>query len=83
MVNSQAGLVMVGLSPGADLVAETTTAGVEFRTDLFAAQFGYIFVNCLVSVNDTTLINFGGSDYGYDIATHTVGDDGWQVVTDR
>ncbi len=76
------GLVMVG---GLQFVpiqtAESTTDGITVDNSTIPDFGQNVHGNCLVSVNETTIISFGGVDWWNDltIAVFTLGDFEWQV----
>ncbi len=61
--------------------SESTTNGVNIDNSTFAEFGEHIYGNCLVNVNNTTLISFGGypSQNYRKIAMHTIGNSGWEV----
>ena len=81
-LNSQFGLVMVGGIGNSDTFpSESTTDGINIDSSS-VAEFGeQVSGNCLVNVNDTTLISFGG--YDGRIAVHTIGNSEWEVRNSR
>ncbi len=85
-LNSQLGLVMVGgfNVAGNALPSESTTDGINVDSNAVAGFGDFIYANCLVNVNDTTLISFGGvpsDNNGRRIAVHTIGNSAWEVGT--
>ncbi len=82
-LNSQFGLIMVGGYGGSQdtFPSESTTDGITIDSSTIA-EFGEIlYSNCLVNVNDTTLISFGGDrTNGRRIAMHTIGNSEWEVT---
>ncbi len=74
------GLVMVGSYRPTTSSAESTLDGFAIDTESVPGYGDIIYANCLVSVNDTTLISFGGeSPNRRTIAVFTVGNSEWQV----
>ena len=85
--NPQVGLVMVGGEGGSDTyLSESTLDGVNVDSST-VAEFGEeLYENCLVSVNETTLLSLGGNslnDKDRTIAIHTIGNSGWEVGAAR
>ncbi len=81
-LNSQLGLVMVGGYNGTctALPSESTSDGINVDSSAVAEFGDLIYANCLVNVNDTTLISFGGFGGNYRrIAVHTIGNSAWEV----
>ncbi len=79
--NPLVGLVMVGgYTP--TLASESTLDGVIISVSAVPDFDEYVYANCLVNVNDTTMISFGGEqaiNNGRKIAVHTLGNDRWEV----
>ena len=83
-LNSRLGLVMVGGEGDSDTFpSESTQNGIKVDNRTAAGFPEKIYANCLVNVNETTVISFGGyppSVNGRKIAVYTIGDKTWKVI---
>ncbi len=81
-LNSQVGLVMVGgTTDSGSPPTESTIDGIGIDNSTVAELEDHVYANCLASVDDATLISFGGLPaVNYrDINVHTIGSGGWEV----
>ncbi len=81
-LNPQLGLIMVGgagISP--PYASESTKDGIIIDGNTVAPFGEQVYGHCLVSVNETTLISFGGEEStNYrKIAVNTIGSGDWEV----
>ena len=80
-LHSTLGLVMVGSSDPDTASAESTTDGITMDTTSVPDFDETVHANCLVTVNETTIISFGGNSplNSNKIAVLTIGNPQWEV----
>ncbi len=72
---------MLGSTVWVTATAESTTDGVNMDTMSVPAFMADVYANCLVTVNETTIISFGGlgSLNLRRVAVFTTGSSAWEV----
>ncbi len=83
VLHPRLGLVLVG-GDNSLATAESTLDGATLDTETVADFDDGIYGNCLVAVDQDTIISFGGYQdvHSRRVARFTVGDDCWEVCID-
>ena len=78
-LNPALGLVIVGSISPTTSTSDATTDGINIDATSVADFGDDVYGNCLVSVNETTLISIGGRNHDRKISILTIGNSAWEV----